>query len=293
MPTTDPAVLTRRAFVLALAAAPVLPCAARDGAAAPASMPLPMLASEASPDIDPAGFLVSEKFDGVRALWDGERLRFRSGGDIAAPRWFVAQLPAVPLDGELWLARGRFEALVGTVRKATPRDDEWRQVRYLVFDLPRAGGAFVSRHARLQALAAAPRATGWELVEQRALADRQALRWRLDEVLRAGGEGLMLHRADALYQAGRSGALLKLKPVSDAEAVVVGQLPGRGRHQGRLGGLRVRLDDGREFTLGTGFSDAQRDSPPPPGSIVSYTYRGETAQGLPRFASFLRVRELP
>jgi DNA ligase-1 len=126
-------------------------------------------------------------------------------------------------------------------------------------------------------------------VAQQRLADRQALAARLADVVQGGGEGLMLHRADAAWQPGRSDALLKLKPMHDAEAVVIGHVAGRGRHAGRLGALRVRGDDGSEFLLGTGFSDHQRDDPPAPGTVVTYRYRGRTAGGVPRFASFLRV----
>jgi DNA ligase-1 len=103
----------------------------------------------------------------------------------------------------------------------------------------------------------------------------------------------MLHRADAPYVTGRSTVLLKLKPLQDAEAVVLEHLPGRGRHQGRLGASRVRSADGRVFRLGTGLSDALRDASPPVGSMLTYTHRGLTSGGLPRFASFLRLRPAP
>ena len=117
------------------------------------------------------------------------------------------------------------------------------------------------------------------------------LRQRLAQTVKAGGEGLMLHRADAPYETGRSDTLLKLKPWLDAEAVVIAHLPGKGKYAGQLGALRVRLADGREFRLGTGFSDAQRRNPPPIGSVVTYRYRELTGKGLPRFASFLRMRQ--
>ncbi len=308
MPTTLPPSPSRRQFFARVLAAPIggmlggplgsilggaLP--SRAAAAEPLQplQPRPMLAVDAPADIHPAGWLVSEKFDGVRAMWDGERLRFRSGREIAAPAWFLARLPAEPLDGELWLARGRFDALAGAVRKAAPVDAEWHALRYLVFDLPLAGGPFADRDERLRRLSAGSDPRAWTAVEQHRVPDRAALQRRLDEVLRAGGEGLMLHRADAPYTAGRSAALLKLKAVADEDAVVLGHVEGRGRHAGRLGALRLRTAEGREFLLGTGFSDAERDAPPPPGATVTYRYRGRTAQGVPRFASFLRVRELP
>jgi DNA ligase-1 len=72
---------------------------------------------------------------------------------------------------------------------------------------------------------------------------------------------------------------------------VVGHVPGRGRHQGRLGALQVRTEAGIEFLIGTGLTDAQRAAPPAIGSTVTYTHRGLTASGVPRFASFVRVRD--
>jgi len=276
---------TRRQFIVALAAVPAwsrLP----EAEAAPALL----LAQTAPAGIDPTGYLVSEKYDGVRAIWDGQTLRFRSGPIIAAPQAFIERLPAVPLDGELWLGRGRFEALSGLVRRQSPDATAWRPLRYMVFELPGARGSFASRAQRIEELA---QHTGWpqlQAVKQQLLVSSQALQRRLDEVAAVGGEGLMLHRADAAYQTGRSASLLKLKPLNDAEARVIGHVAGRGRHAGRMGAMQVRSTAGVEFMLGTGFSDAQRDSPPAVGTLVSYTHSGFTADGVPRFASFLRER---
>lgn len=237
-----------------------------------------------------AGWLVSEKLDGVRAHWDGRTLRFRSGRPVPAPEGFLAQLPRTPLEGELWLGRGRFDELSGLVRRASPDDEAWRHVRYMLFELPGAAGPFTERARELEALA---QRVGWpqlQVVPQRRVANRDGLGPWLEEVVRGGGEGLMLHRADAPYRVGRSADVVKLKPQQDEDAVVIGHLPGRGRHAGRLGALRVRRADGSVFDLGTGLDDAQRADPPPLGSTVTYTFRGRTPNGLPRFASFLRVR---
>ncbi len=279
---------TRRSFIASMALLPpCLPSFARPTTAIGAP-PLP-LAHEAAPDIDPAGFLVSEKYDGVRAVWDGRRLRFRSGLAVSAPAWFVAGLPASPLDGELWLGRGRFEALMGTVRRQVADDAAWRGVRYMVFELPEGEGDFEARCERIRSVVQQAACPWLVAVPQATVASRQALAQRLDEVIRGGGEGLMLHRADASYAVGRSRTLLKLKPLHDAEAQVIAHVAGRGKHAGRLGALRVRTQAGVEFLIGTGFSDAQRESPPPLGAIVSFTHRGFTDDGVPRFASFLRM----
>ena len=253
--------------------------------------PALLLARTWDPSASPAAYLVSEKYDGVRALWDGRQLRFRSGAEIPAPAWFLARLPAQALDGELWLARGRFDALSAIVRKARPVDAEWRQLHYLVFELPGAAGPFVERAARLRQIV---RQSAWsqlEAVEQAPVDDAAALRQRLDAVLAAGGEGLVLHAAAAPYQTGRGEVLFKFKPVEDAEGQVVGHQPGRGKYQGLLGALRVRNGQGQVFLIGSGLSDAQRRDPPPVGSTITYSWRGLSAGGLPRFATLLRSRE--
>ena len=255
--------------------------------------PALLLANEYHSALDVSRYLVSEKFDGVRAVWDGSTLRFRSGREVAAPAWFTAKLPATPLDGELWLARGKFDELSGMVRKARPVDEEWRRVSYLIFELPDAPGKFSERYARILEIV---RKTEWpqfQAVEQVRVPNKRALDAKLAAVVKNGGEGLMLHLADAPYVSGRSDVLVKMKPLRDTEGIVTAHLPGKGKYTGMMGALQMKMPDGRSFKLGTGFTDAVRKNPPPVGSTVTYTYRELTKSGLPRFASFLRVREDP
>jgi DNA ligase-1 len=250
-----------------------------------------MLAKNWQAGVDPLDFLVSEKLDGVRAFWDGNTLRFRSGRRIAAPEWFTAALPATPLDGELWLGRGSFDRLSGIVRRNVPVDAEWRELRYMIFDLPGARGRFGERAARVVSVVGAADMPWLQAVEQARVPDRTALQRQLQQLVSEGAEGLMLHRADAEWTPGRSNALRKLKPLPDEDARVIAYLPGKGRHAGRMGALLLQMTNGQRFALGTGFSDVQRDTPPPVGAFVTYRYRDRTPSGLPRFASFLRVRE--
>ncbi len=256
-----------------------------------------LLANVLDERADVTAYLVSEKFDGVRAQWDGKSLQFRSGRTVPAPAWFLAKLPASPLDGELWLARGKFDELSGIVRKEVPIDDEWRKLSYLVFELPSVNGGamstFAERYASIKTIVQQANWPQLKAVEQYRVADRAELKRKLEAVLKVRGEGLMLHLADAPYVTGRSDVLLKLKPLRDTEAEVVALIPGKGKYTGMMGALQMKTPEGKLFKLGTGFSNEQRKNPPPIGSTVTYTYRDLTKTGLPRFASFLRLRQEP
>ncbi|ATE59228.1 DNA ligase [Thauera sinica] len=286
------------ALLLGLLPGAGVPAVAADAVpVAPAAEDPPalMLAQRWHDALDPADYWVSEKLDGVRAHWDGRRLRFRSGLAIPAPDWFVAALPPRPLDGELWLGRGRFEALSGIVRRESPVDAQWRSVRYMVFDLPGDPGTFTERVQRIGALVAGAqsRAPWLQAVRQFRVRDRVELAQRLEMVVAGGGEGLMLHRADAPWAPGRGEALRKLTPWLDAEARVVAHVPGKGRLAGMVGALEVERADGRRFRIGSGLTDADRRNPPRIGAEVTYRYRELTGQGLPRFPRFLRERTVP
>ncbi len=281
--------LTRRTCVLGLCSGAWIGPATLPFAQAAAD-PRVQLASDWRPGRSPQGFLVSEKFDGVRAVWDGQVLRFRSGRPISAPLAFLRALPDQQLDGELWLERGQFDRLSGVVRQAQPDEAAWARLSYWVFDAPALPGDFQTRSRALEALLQAVAAPQLRWVEQYRLDDVPALQRQLDAVIEAGGEGLMLHRCDASWQPGRTRALFKFKPEPDEEAQVLGYLPGQGRHAGLVGALRVQTPAGIRFDLGSGLSDAMRREPPSIGSWVSYRYRGRTPGGVPRFATFLRAR---
>ena len=270
----------------ALLALPALAASAGEAGAPPL-----LLANAYREDVALDRYWVSEKLDGVRAYWDGERLRSRKGNPINAPPWFVAHFPRVPLDGELWMGRGAFERLSGAVRRQRPDDAQWREIRFMVFDLPSSPATFDRRLQRLREMFETVASPYVALVEQFRVAGRAELMERLERVVAGGGEGLMLHKGSSLYAAGRSDDLLKLKTHEDAEAVVIGHLPGKGRLTGMLGALLVETPEGLRFRLGTGFSDEERRNPPPLGATVTYKHHGRTRNGVPRFASFLRVRD--
>lgn len=276
----------RRSFLAAVAG--VFLCPPRSWAETTA--PALMLAGKYHPGLDLGAYWVSEKYDGVRGYWDGQRLWSRGGEVLNPPAWFTEGWPAVPMDGELWAGRGRFEHASGTVRQQQPDDAAWREMRFMVFDLPAHPGVFDDRLLAYQSLVNRLNRTWVVAVPQQRIESHQALQRELKAVVHAGAEGLMLHRGDSLYRAVRGEDLVKLKPFDDAEARVVAYLPGKGKHAGRLGALEVETPEGLRFRLGTGLTDAQREHPPAVGTWVTYRYRGLNDSGIPRFASFLRER---
>lgn len=292
MPDLEKLWSRRRALVAVASLWPAAVWAGTSSPAAQSNVPSIELLSAAPPDVDPGGYLVSEKFDGVRAVWDGHGLRFRSGRPISAPAWFTEGWPDTPLDGELWGGRGHFDVTSASVRRSVPDDAEWRALRLMVFDMPGVAGSFAHRAARVESLVRTSASSALVAVDQQAIKDRVALQQRLDSVVRGGGEGLVLHRADAPWAPGRSTAVLKLKPLHDAEALVLAHEPGRGRLAGLMGALRVRNASGTEFRIGSGFTDTERRNPPAVGSWISYTHHGHTPTGVPRFASYWRAAEV-
>lgn len=258
-------------------------------ATAVATSPSLMLANSLEDaDVDVANYWVSEKYDGVRAYWDGKKLWTRHGNTINAPAWFTKQLPAIALDGELWAGRNRFEAASSTVLDAIPHDESWHEIRFMVFDLPQDARPFDARLATLNAMAPelAPVA---HIVPQLRIGNRDKLLDELHRVVALGGEGLMLHRADSLYRGERTDDLLKMKPARDAEARVVDYSPGKGKYAGMTGALIVETAAGVRFSIGSGLSDADRVNPPKIGTWVTYRYQTLTAYGVPRFARYVRA----
>ncbi len=252
--------------------------------------PTLMLANVYRPGMPLRDHWLSEKYDGLRGFWDGQRLLTRGGEVIAAPVWFTAGWPAEPMDGELWIGRGRFEETLSTVRRQTPEDDAWRRLRFMVFDLPAHPGRFTERIAAYHTLVRQLNQPWVLAVTQERVSSHAELMTRLDRLVKAGGEGLMLRRGDSFYRAERSDDLLKVKTHEDAEARVLQHLPGQGRHMGRMGALLVETQGGVRFRLGTGFTDAQRERPPAVGDWVTFRFRGVNQSGVPRFASFVRLR---
>lgn len=259
--------------------------------AATANKPELQLAKTYEAKVNLSEFYVSEKLDGIRAYWNGHQLLTRFGNKVNAPTWFTQSLPSTPLDGELWVGRGQFETVSSIVRKHSPVDTEWRRVKFMVFDLPHSLETFSKRTQKLEQLLNQTQFKQLEYVKQFKIESQSQLDSALAGINAIGGEGLMLHRTDSLYQSKRTSDLLKVKSYKDEEAKVLKYFPGKGKYQGVMGSMLVETKNGMKFKIGTGFSDLERQNPPSIGAEITFRYRGKTKNGIPRFASFMRIRD--
>ncbi|ELB1086704.1 DNA ligase [Vibrio alginolyticus] len=248
------------------------------------------LAQSYQDGIDVSEYWYSEKLDGVRAYWTGQHLVTRNGNRIYAPDWFTGPLPDYPLDGELWAGRGNFHLVQQTVLDKTPVESAWRHIDFMIFDMPYSAGDYRKRYYNIKDLVLEVDQPHIKYVEHRAIQNETHLFTQLDKISISDGEGVMLRKVSSRYQAGRGSDLLKLKRYADDEALVVGYKPGTGRLLGMMGAMLVRLPNGIEFYIGSGFTDEVRRQPPKIGSTITFRYNGFTHTGKPRFARFLRER---
>ncbi|KAL4264891.1 SWIM-type domain-containing protein [Pleurotus pulmonarius] len=239
---------------------------------------------------DPTGWWISEKLDGVRAFYDGTRMISRLGNPFTPPKWFMEALPTdVTLDGELFGGRGEFQSTVSVVK--TINSPHWQGISFQVFDVPsKADMPFEDRLAFLEATfgeKGTHAAKHVVVVPHDEARDRAHVLDKLKEIEGLGGEGLMLRKPRSPYEGRRSNTLLKIKTFYDAEAIVTGYEPGKGRNKGVTGALKCKMASGKTFSVGTGLSDKQRRDPPKIGAIITYRFFELTRDGVPRFPSYV------
>ena len=238
---------------------------------------------------DPTGWWMSEKFDGVRGYWNGKHMMTRGGNPIVLPDDWSGQLPPFPLDGELWLARGKFSVTLGTVRDQKPGPD-WAKITYLIFDAPTVTGPFEIRQETVKQWLAENPSSKIKLIKQQQCKGQSHLDQFLEEVEAKGGEGVMLRAAQSPHENGRSTHLRKVKRFDDSEAQVIGYNPGKGKYTGMVGSLRMELPNGIQFSMGSGLTEELRRTPPPIGKTITFKHHGWTSKGKPRFPVYWRIR---
>lgn len=257
------------------------------------------LAFSAKPDLmllnewegqDVSGWLMSEKMDGVRAYWNGQKLISRGGVELSAPTWFTEGFPPFPVDGELWSKRGDFENIISIVKKKEPHDG-WKNIAFYAFDVPSENGGLIQRLVKLEYYLKLNQADYLKVAKQITCKDNEELKSFLKEVEKGGGEGVVVRNPDAKYTAKRDPNSLKVKNFYDTECEVVEHHKGEGKYKNSFGSLTCKNDEGVLFDIGSGFSENERKNPPAIGSKITYKYQEMTKGGKPRFPIFVRVRE--
>lgn len=268
-------------------------------------------------------WFVSEKYDGVRILWDGVNFKSRGGHVYHAPEWFKKHFPrSTGLDGELFAGNDSFQFVTGAARRKVPNDADWKKMKFLAFDILHGecmDRPYKVRYAWLKKIVKEAKKRGnkhLELVVQHPITSLDMLYRFYQKVLRQGGEGVVLRNPNSIYEEKRSDNLLKWKPVPEQEALVVGYNEGQGKYKGKLGTFRVALIDDqtkkvdrkKQFNLSGKMSDEFRGQYkfsskgklvkqpsksshfPRIGDRVTFEFMSWTKGGLPRQPIFVRVR---
>lgn len=243
------------------------------------------------------GVWVSEKLDGIRACWTGSKLKSRVNKPIYAPQWFLDELPdGLPLDGELYIDYNMFNETSSVVRKKVPVDEEWKRIKYCVFDSPSTDDTpfekrmdddfFKKDHLFIR------------VIDNTLVYNEDDLLNLYKMYLDKGAEGIMIRIPNKPYENKRTSNLTKMKPVEDFEVLVYGYEKGQGKYVNMLGALHVHLigNDSVKFKVGTGLNDELRTSYTtsiPIGCRVTISYQSINEKtGVPRFPVFKGVRSV-
>lgn len=227
------------------------------------------------------GWVMSEKYDGVRAIWDGKKLLSRQNKAFCTPKSFLAQLPPFALDGELWSKRGDFENISSIVSRC---DDDWNTIKYMVFDAPENNGTLSDRLAPLKDFLAKNHAPNIKIIEQKPILKSADAFEFLDEITAGGGEGIVVRDPNAPYTHTRSDKILKLKKFKDSECEVLEIIPRKDDIKAIGSVICKDVKSKIVFKIGSGFGDTKLQK----GDIITYKYQNLTKNKKPRFASFLR-----
>lgn len=238
---------------------------------------------------DIRGWVMSEKLDGIRGYWDGSRLLTRKGVPLHPPPWFVKNFPPFELDGELWSKQGDFEFIQSVVLDAEPGPG-WEKINYHIFEVPNRNGTFLIRLDGAKEWFKTHASAHVRLIPQILIQDGSDLGRFFIEVESRGGEGVIVKNPNMPYLTGTGAHIFKVKKNMDMEGLVIGINKGKGKYENAMGSLTLKLENGVVLKLGTGFTDRVRNNPPAVGTIVTFKYYGFSKNGVPRFASFLRIR---
>jgi len=239
---------------------------------------------------DPTHWWMSEKLDGLRAYWDGQHFYSRLGHRFPAPEFVLKQMPPhVCLDGELFSSRGQFQTITSIVRSSSS-NEKWNTLKFHCFDVPSSPLPFEDRLKIIQTFDTAK--YPFLIVHPHSVCEGKThVLDHLKRLENEGAEGLMLRAPKSLYEPKRSKTLLKVKSFARDEFKIVGYVDGKGKFKGKLGGYLCRTKDGKQFGVGSGLTDVQRELNErlPLGTLITVQFQELSEDKIPRFPTFVGV----
>ena len=235
------------------------------------------------------GWLMSEKLDGIRGFWDGQKFLTRSGNKLNPPDWFIKNYPPFALDGELWTRQNDFKNISSIVRTKNP-DKRWKLITHNIFEVPNQQGGLLERLSILDAYLQHNPVAHLKVLKQTPIKNKPQLENFLSAVISQQGEGVVVRNPDSLYATGRLDSALKVKRYFDAECTVIKILPGKGKYLNKMGSVLCQTSAGKQLKIGSGFKDKDRANPPIIGSKITFKYYGFTGKGNYKYSVYLRIR---
>lgn len=239
-----------------------------------------MLGVDWKHDADPTNWWLSEKYDGVRALWNGKEFYSRSGKTISnIPKYFKENIPSTYLDGELWIQYGKFHEVSSLLFRNSIKVELWKNVKYMVFDLPSLSN--MPYEQRITALSAleGELPSHVKVVPPVQCKGKEDLMEYFNGIINAGGEGVILREPNSYYAHSRSNSLQKLKWYFEMEVKFVGMSNGQlvcEEYNGNVCVVQCPPD--------------LLDDPMPYGSVVVVKHLGKQGNGPLRGARYHGLR---
>lgn len=149
------------------------------------------------------GWLLSEKIDGWRLLWDGEKYVTRQGLTLQCPdSWYIGMQDHA-LDGELFAGRGQFNTIQNRIKHG------FDGLKFHVFDIVDHRSTFDSRAKFLSRMDLPGHC---EKVLHTMVDSVESMIYAADKIVSDGGEGVVVRNPKWKYSGGRSWDVLRYVP---------------------------------------------------------------------------------
>lgn len=240
-------------------------------------------------------YAISEKFDGVRGIWDGKEMFSKNGKKLAIPPCFAEKLAILELkdgefvEGELWADYGKFAEVSSLARRKNPTCAEFESVKYLIFNAQlNESSDFLANLSKIQSILESHKTPQIRTITQHKFSSSKELQDFFDAVVAKGGEGVILRYSHTAF---------KLKAQHDAECKIIDYTRGKGRLSGKVGAIVCEsladknsgIKNGIIFRIGSGLSDEMRTNPLKIGTIITYKFSGVSKNSVPFHTRFWRV----